>query len=130
MYEDLEIIDSLGVDQADSINNYISEHYPWLPTRMDFSKIPNSSHIRWGKVSDEKVEEFILSSPLSEFEYVAVLYSYAEPILIYKLRYAAKEFDYISKGKQIFLVLGVVKNNGKWNIDKSNLIYAHTGFDI
>ncbi len=130
MYQDLEVIGDLNVNESKGVNDYISSHYPWLPSRMDFSKIPNHSHIHWGSVSDSEVEEFVLSSSLSEFEYVAVLYSSSEPMFIFKLEYAAKEFDYISKGKQMFVLFGVKDSGSNWELCKSNIIYAHTGFDI
>lgn len=129
-YDDLGLLGELGIDIAAKLNEHISTHYPWLPTRMDFSRIPNSSHLHWGSVSDDEVERFVHSSPLAEFEYVAVLHSASEPVLVYELVYAAKELERIGKGKPVFVVFGAVRDGSGWNVAESTFLYAHHAVDI
>ena len=120
----------MDVNLSAELNRYVSTNYPWLPTRMDFSRIPNHSYLHWGSATDNEVEVFVRSSPLSRFRYVTVLHSAEEPMNVYTLEYAAKEFDRISRGREIFLMFGVREKGQKWCVSKSNLIYAHTGRDI
>jgi len=130
MWEKLALIDELSIEIAEEVNEYISEKYPWSPTRMDFSRIHNHTHFYWGKTSNEQAEQFIKSSNLSDFDYVAILYSYRKPMKIFTFDYAAKELDYISLAEQIYIVFGVVKNGLEWEVHKNRFAYIHSGRDI
>ena len=121
----IEVIAELDDTVSTAVENYISAVYPWLPTRMDFSKIPNHTHIKWGKATDEEVEEFILASSLSIYNYCAVLYSPDKPMKIFSLDYLSKEIDLISSNKQIFIVFGASKNNNNWKVDKVHILPHH-----
>jgi len=129
MNEDIRIVAELDIHQSKILNDYVSFSYPWLPSRMDFSRIPNHSHLNWGSATDIKVQEFILAS-MSDFSNLAILYSEKEPISIVEIGYAAIELGYLSKARQIFLAFGASKIGGDWVVEKTRFLYVHTGFDI
>ena len=130
MYEDLQFVDEMDVVVAEELNDYISVNFPWLPTRMDFSRIPAHIHINWGKATDDEVYDFLNSTLLSNYSHVAVLYAPNEKVKIFELEYATREFDYISLGKQIYVVFGCTRKDEYWDINKNLFAYVHLGADI
>lgn len=130
MIDTLKQIDELDSEITAEVEKVLSENYPWLPTRMDFSQIKDHEYLHWGNATDDEVEQFILCSSLSSFSYVAALYSPKIPIKIFGLEYAAKELDPICLDYTCLFLLGAEKLTGNWRVDTKCFAQLKVPFDI
>ena len=130
MVDDLQVIDELDLQASVDFDAFISENYPWLPTRMDFSRIPGHTHFSWGQADDEETTTFFRDTHLAEFEYVAVLLSVSEPMRVYRFTDATENLDLIAENHEIYLIVGVTRNATLWQVESRRFAYIHTGRDI
>lgn len=69
------------------------EKLPYLPLRLDWSKIPNRSSIAWNLKSDQEVVEWARSLRIGKYSHVALWYSSNEPCLITAFDFGVSNLD-------------------------------------
>lgn len=114
---------------AQELNAHLSRCLPWLPTRPDFSKT-ESRHLDWAQADDRTVEEFLRSTPLWNYPFLALLHSEREPVRFFKMPDAARRLDEATFPHEILVVFGADNADGDWKVSKDYFGYVHAGRDI
>jgi hypothetical protein len=99
-------------------NNYVTKNFSWTPNSLDWTQFANSKRINIMQISDIEVGEFLNLITVSNYEYIALLYSARQSNYIMKISFFIENLDLMLTlmGQQSYLV-GVEKQQSEWKYD-------------
>lgn len=74
-------------------NKYISQHYPWTSSSINWNKINNTIQADAATFDENELTQFFDSTILNKYQQICVIYSAKQPCLIIKYANVIKYFD-------------------------------------
>lgn len=114
----------LSTEQCNEFNDFVSNNYPWqgyIKDRIEWSEVENHVHFDWSTADQKQTREFIMSSCVSKYKFLAVVYSALEPGIVGDFEFIVNNLELINNHGRAgaFFVVGVSK-------DKYGLFKLHS----